>query len=91
MTPKSNAFYNLKKKIIGHVLGYSSSGDAHILARRGLERRDAEEKKIGSLFTTIIRCGLTVIKSKAAGCSLEQQIGTLAAEGVDVGTIGHSR
>ena len=91
VVPKSKSFYDLKEKIVEHVLGVSSSGEAHIMALMGNAHKSEEAKKSGLAMESKIRSRLSIVKMKAAGLRFEQQIGMLAAESVNVGTIGHSR
>ena len=84
-------FAELKRKITAHVLGTSSSGDAHLLAVQELHKKKEKDQKILSATTSLMRCGLTVIKMKAAGLHYEQLLSVVEAEGGNVGTINHSR
>ena len=72
-------------------MGTSASGNAHFMAIEGNERKMKVDAKSETAFESLIFCGLTVIKTKSAGQSFEQQISMLVSQNVDVGTIGHSR
>ena len=72
VVPKSKSFYDLKAKIVEHVLGVSSSGDAHIMALMGNAHKSDEAKKSGLAMESIIRSGLSIVKMKAAGLRFEQ-------------------
>ena len=81
-------FAELKSKITAHVLRTSSSGDAHLLAVQELHKK--KDQKILAA-TSLMRCGLTVIKMKAAVLHYEQLLSVVEAEGGNAGTINHSR
>ncbi|XP_018010742.1 uncharacterized protein LOC108668108 [Hyalella azteca] len=84
-------FYSIRRKIVDHLLGASSSGDAHIQAVLDFKNKTEEQSRVQKVAVSHVSAALACIKMKSAGVNYENIIALLAGLGVDVGTLQHSR
>ena len=84
-------FGDLRQKVHLHLSGAGVGGKRHVSAVSSCAEEDERVSRVAQVYQRLLQVCLTVIKMKAGASHFEEQIGLLSSNGVDVGSLDHSR